>query len=103
MISAHGRRSIRELTRRRARSFLTIATIAVAIAGLWLFAIPNNIDSALDQRVEADAMHTARLAPMAADLSDEQLAAVVPLIQTHAFSADWIAALKVSNPTGRLR
>jgi len=34
MISAHARRSIRELTRRRSRSILTIATIAVAIAGV---------------------------------------------------------------------
>ena len=74
MISAHGRRSIRELTRRRARSFLTIATIAVAIAGVWLFAIPSNVESTLDERVRTDVMHTARLAPNAADLSDDQIA-----------------------------
>jgi putative ABC transport system permease protein len=73
MISAHTRRSIRELTRRRGRSALTIATIAVAVAGVWLFAIPDNVETTLTERVRTDAMHTARLAPTAADLSDEQL------------------------------
>lgn len=76
MISAHSRRSLRELTRRKARSILTISTIAVAIAGIWLFAIPGNVDASLDQRVETDGMHTARLAPTAADLTDEQLGAL---------------------------
>ncbi len=73
MISAHARRSIRELTRRRARSVLTIATIAVAIAGVWLFAIPGNVDATMQQSVRSDAMHTARLAPNAADLTPAQL------------------------------
>ena len=59
MISAAPRRSIRELTRRRGRSILTVATIAVAIAGVWLFAIPSNVEATLADRVDADAMHTA--------------------------------------------
>jgi putative ABC transport system permease protein len=76
VISALGRRSIRELTRRRGRSILTILTITVAVAGVWLFAIPGNVESSLERRVSADAMHTARLAPNAADLDAEQLAAL---------------------------
>ncbi len=76
MISAHARRSVRELTRRRGRSVLTIATIAVAIAGVWLFAIPGNVDATMQERVRADAMHTARLAPNAADLTPDQLASL---------------------------
>ncbi len=76
MISAHSRRSSRELTRRRGRSALTIATIAVAIAGVWLFAIPGNVDATMQQRVRSDAMHTARLAPTAADLTPAQLASL---------------------------
>ena len=74
MISAHARRSIRELTRRRGRAALTIATIAVAVAGVWLFAIPDNVETSLEARVRDDAMHTARLAPNAADLTADQLA-----------------------------
>ena len=76
MISAHTRRSIRELTRRRGRSALTIATIAVAISGVWLFAIPGNVGTTMQQRVHDDAMHTARLAPTAADLTPDQLASL---------------------------
>ncbi len=76
MISAHSRRSIRELTRRRGRSSLTIATIAVATAGVWLFAIPDNVDATMNQRVRSDAMHTARLAPTAVDLTPAQLASL---------------------------
>ena len=76
MISALTRRSTRELTRRRGRSILTILTITVAVAGVWLFAIPRNVENTLEQRVSADAMHTARLAPNAADLDAEQLAAL---------------------------
>ncbi len=85
MISAHSRRSIRELTRRRGRSALTIATIAVAIAGVWLFAIPGNVDATMQQRVQDDAMHTARLAPTAVDLTPDQLASL--------HSVDNVAAL----------
>jgi len=87
MISAHARRSLRELTRRRGRSILTILTVAVAIAGVWLFAIPNNVEATLEGRVRDDAMHTARLAPNAADLTDDQLAALR--------SVDNVAALDV--------
>jgi putative ABC transport system permease protein len=68
MISAHSRRSLRELTRRKARSLLTILTIAGAVAGIWLFSIPGNIDASMTARTNADALHTIRLAPAVADL-----------------------------------
>jgi putative ABC transport system permease protein len=74
VISARGRRSLRELTRRRGRSILTIITIAVAVAGVWLFAIPATVRSTLERRVHDDAMHTVRLAPNAVDLTSDQLA-----------------------------
>jgi len=74
MISAMNRRSLRELSRRRARSILTILTISVAIAGIWLFAIPGSIDKSMSARVDVDAMHTVRLAPNVLDLTDQELA-----------------------------
>jgi putative ABC transport system permease protein len=74
MISARARHTLRQLTRRRGRSILTVITIAVAIAGVWMFAIPGNIRSVLADRVAIDAMHTARLAPNAAPLDADQLA-----------------------------
>ena len=74
MISARAHHTIRQLTRRRGRSILTIITIAVAIAGVWMFAIPGNVRGVLAERAETDAMHTARLAPNAAPLDAGQLA-----------------------------
>lgn len=74
MISARARHSLRQLTRRPARSVLTIVTIAVAIAGVWMFAIPGNVRSTLGDQTRTDAMHTARLAPAAAPLDADQLA-----------------------------
>jgi putative ABC transport system permease protein len=74
MISARAHHAIRQLTRRRGRSILTIVTIAVAIAGVWMFAIPGNVRAILADRVETDAMHTVRLAPNAAPLDADQLA-----------------------------
>ena len=74
MISAHSRRAVRELTRRRARSVLSVLTIASAVAGIWLFSIPGSVDASLQARTNADAMHTARIAPTAADLTEAQLA-----------------------------
>ncbi len=73
MISAASRRSLRELSRRRGRSILTILSIAVAIAAIWLFAIPGNIQTAMRERVEVDRLHTVRLAPASIQPSPEQL------------------------------
>jgi putative ABC transport system permease protein len=74
MRSALVRRSWRELTRRRARSLLTIATLAAAIAGLWLFATPALMDSAVADRVAADRAHEILLKPGGIRLTDAQLA-----------------------------
>ena len=73
MISAHAAPFDQGTDSAARRSVLTIATIAVAIAGVWLFAIPGNVDATMQQSVRSDAMHTARLAPNAADLTPAQL------------------------------
>ena len=76
MISAHTRRSLRELTRRKARSFLTILTIAAAVTGLWLFAVPPLIDTAMTDRVESDLLWDMRLSPDGIELTDTDVAAI---------------------------
>ncbi len=63
MASALMRKSYRELTRHRIRSVLTIITIAAAVTGLWLFAIPLGLDNAMAQRAEADRLHDIRMSP----------------------------------------
>jgi putative ABC transport system permease protein len=95
MITAARRRSVRELTRRRARSVLTIGTIAVAIAGVWLFAIPRNVEASLEARVRSDAMHTARLAPNAAELTDDQLAALRAVDNVEALDVRTLARAEI--------
>ncbi len=73
MSSALTRRSWRELTRRRARAALTVATLASAIAGLWLFATPSLIDSAIADRVATDRAHEVLLKPGGIRISDSEL------------------------------
>jgi putative ABC transport system permease protein len=74
MRSALTRRSWRELTRRRARAALTIATLAAAIAGLWLFATPSLMDSAVAERVATDKAHEILLKPGGIRITKSQLA-----------------------------
>ncbi|HSF84718.1 MAG TPA: FtsX-like permease family protein [Acidimicrobiia bacterium] len=63
MASALMRKSYRELTRHRIRSVLTIITIAAAVTGLWLFAIPLGLDNAMARRAAADQLHDIRMSP----------------------------------------
>ena len=76
MTSALTRRAWRELTRRRARAALTVATLAAAIAGLWLFATPSLMDSAIESRIATDRAHEVLLKPGGIELSDAELASL---------------------------
>jgi putative ABC transport system permease protein len=74
MTSALTRRSWRELTHRRARATLTIATLSAAVAGLWLFATPSLVDSAINDRVATDRAHEVLLKPGGVLVDDAGLA-----------------------------
>ena len=74
MRSALTRRSWRELTHRRVRATLTVATLAAAIAGLWLFATPSLMNSAIDDRVATDRVHEVLLKPGGIRITDAELA-----------------------------
>jgi putative ABC transport system permease protein len=69
-------RALRELTRRRARSAFTMLTIAAAVVGLWLFAVPSLIDRAMDERVAGDLLWDIRLAPNGIELTDQDVDAL---------------------------
>ena len=45
------------------RSALTIGTLAGAILGVWLFAVPRQMNALMSDRVEADSIHDVRLFP----------------------------------------
>jgi putative ABC transport system permease protein len=55
------RKSWQDISRRRARSFFTIATIAAAVASLSMFALPTLMDRAMESRIEHDRLHDIRV------------------------------------------
>ena len=70
------RRSWRELTHRKARVFFTVATIAAAVTGLWLFAVPPLLDGAMHDRIESDLLWDLRFSPDGIVLTDSDIAAI---------------------------
>ena len=44
MLTAGARKSISDLTRRKARTFFTALTLALAVASLGIFAVPGLLD-----------------------------------------------------------
>jgi putative ABC transport system permease protein len=56
-MSVIGRKSWKDVRRRWARSLFTIATIAVAVSGLSLFALMHLLNQAMDRRVVDDRLH----------------------------------------------
>ena len=53
MLSASLRKSVTDLTRRRARTVFTVLTLAIAVASISFFAIPTLIDRAMQDEVRA--------------------------------------------------
>jgi putative ABC transport system permease protein len=76
MTSALARRTRRELTRHRVRTLLTTATLAAAVAGVWLFATPQQLDAAMNDRVADDRIHDVMVYVDGIRLDAESLAAL---------------------------
>jgi putative ABC transport system permease protein len=70
------RKSWRELSHHKARTFFTVATIAAAVIGMWLFAVPPLIDGAMGDRIESDLLWDLRLSPNGIVLSDTDIATI---------------------------
>ncbi len=73
-MSALSRKSWRDLRRRPARAAFTVATIAFAVAGLWIFAMPVLMTDAMNHRIATDRLYDARLTTTDVVLSPQQLA-----------------------------
>jgi len=54
MLSALARKSITDLSRRRSRTCFTVATLALAVAGTGLFALPTLMNRSMDSIVASD-------------------------------------------------
>jgi putative ABC transport system permease protein len=76
MASALLKKSITDLTRRKARTVFTVLTLAIAVASVGIFAIPSLMDTAMQKEVQANKLPdlTLNLKPLA--LTNTQLAAL---------------------------
>jgi putative ABC transport system permease protein len=79
MISASLRKSVTDLSRRRARTVFSVLTLAIAVASVSFFAVPTLIDRAMQEEVRAGRLAdvTVRMRPI--ELTDAQLAALSAL------------------------
>jgi putative ABC transport system permease protein len=73
-MSALTRKSWRDLRRRPARTVFTVVTIAFAVAGLWIFAMPTLMDRAMNDRIAEDRLHDIRLSTTDIDLDAGEVA-----------------------------
>ena len=74
MLSASLRKSVTDLTRRRARTSFTVATLALAVASISFLAIPALIDRAMQAEVRAGRLADATVTMRPLELTDAQLA-----------------------------
>jgi putative ABC transport system permease protein len=74
MYSAAVRKSLTDLTRRRARAFFTVVTLALAVASVGILAVPALMERAMDREVTRNQVPdvTVSMAPLA--LGAEELA-----------------------------
>jgi putative ABC transport system permease protein len=79
MVSASVRKSATDLTRRRARTFFTVATLAIAVASISFLAVPTLIDGAMQEEVRAGRLADVTVAMRPVELSDAQLAELAEL------------------------
>src|SRR5512146_1546713 len=76
MASAVLRKSVTDLTRRKARAVFTVLTLAIAVASVGIFAIPSLMDQAMQKEVQANRLPDLTLSTKPLVLSSAQLAAL---------------------------
>jgi putative ABC transport system permease protein len=79
MSSAILRKSLTDLTRRKARAFFTVLTLALAVASVGLFAVPPVMERAMDREVAANRLPDLTVSMPPLRLSDAQLASLAGL------------------------
>ena len=74
--SAATRKSITDLTRRPARAFFTVLTLALAVASVGIFAVPGLMQSAMEREVQEHRLADVAVSMTPLELGDEELAAL---------------------------
>jgi len=83
MVSSLLRKSISDLSRRRSRTFFAVATLALAVASLGLFATPALMNRAMSAEVTADRLPdlTISMRPLVLDQAQLSALAAVPNVR----------------------
>jgi len=76
MVSSLLRKSITDLSRRRSRAFFAVATLALAVASIGLFALPTLMNRTMSAEVAADRLPDLTIYTRPLVLNDAQLAAL---------------------------
>src|SRR5688572_8708970 len=79
MVSASLRKSVTDLSRRRARTVFSVLTLALAVASISFLAIPTLIDRAMQEEVTADRLAHVTVFMRPVVLTDEQVSALAAL------------------------
>ncbi len=87
MLSALLRKSITDLTRRKARTLFTVSTLALAVASIAILAVPALIDRSMQAEVRSERLAHVTLNTRPLPLSDAQLASLAALPNVEAVEA----------------
>jgi putative ABC transport system permease protein len=87
MLSASLRKSVTDLSRRRARTVFSVLTLALAVASISFFAVPTLIDRAMQGEVRAGRLADVTVALRPVKLTNEQLGALAALPNVEAVEA----------------
>ena len=70
------RKSVTDLTRRKARSVFALLTLAIAVASVGIFAAPSLMDRAMQHEVRSNELPDVTLSTKPLSLTDAQIAAI---------------------------
>lgn len=87
MLSASLRKSVNDLSRRRARTLFTVSTLALAVASIAFFAIPTLIDRSMQAEVRAGRLADVTVTMRPLELTADHLAALAVLPNVEAVEA----------------
>jgi putative ABC transport system permease protein len=87
MVSALLRKSVTDLTRRKARALFSILTLGLAVASISIFAVPDLIDRSMQSEVRAERLAHLTVFTRPLPLSDARLASLAALPNVEAVEA----------------
>ncbi len=87
MVSALLRKSVTDLTRRKARTLFSVSTLALAVSSIALLAVPSLIDRSMQAEVRAERLAHLTVTTRPLPLADAQLAALAALPNVEAVEA----------------